>query len=163
MNCTTVEDCGLAIIFLLLGYLFPEPPEPPLALSGIRAHNSFDADEYSGGAGRTYPMTVRIEDMAAPLARMPVGGELRWSLREVDAVRYDEDRYDDLEHHLRALLEGTAYGAYVFERRADTGEMIVRRQAPGARVYDRQGRRLPSRLNRLHPPQFGGAAFWRIP
>lgn len=109
------------------------------------------------------PMTVRIEDMVVPLARMPFGGEFRLSLTEVDAVRYDEGRYDDLEHHLRALLEGTAHGAYSFERRADTGEMIVRRQAAGARVYDRQGRRLPSRLNSAHPPQYGGADFWRNP
>jgi hypothetical protein len=106
-------------------------------------------------------MSLRIEDMAAPLARMPVGGEFRLSLREVDAVRYDEDRYDGLEHHLRALLEGTTHGAYSFERRADTGEMIVRRQGTGARVYDRHGHRLPSRLNSLHPPRYGGAGFWR--
>jgi hypothetical protein len=90
--------------------------------------------------------------MAAPLARMPVGGEFRLSLSEVDAVRYDEYRCDDFEHHLRALLEGTAHGAYSFERRSDTGDLIVRRQAAGARVYDRQGRRLPSRLNSVHPP-----------
>jgi hypothetical protein len=106
-------------------------------------------------------MAVRIEDVAAALARLQVGGEFRLSLREVDAVRYAEDRYDDLEHHLRALLKGSDHGAYTFARRCDTGELIVRRQAPGARVYDRQGHRLPSRLNNPHAPPYDGAGFWR--
>lgn len=93
-------------------------------------------------------MTIPIEDLAARLTRMPVGGELRFPLHEFDAVRYDEGSYDDLQHHLRALLEGSAHGAYRFERRWDIGEMIVHRQPPGARAYDHQGHRLPSRLPR---------------
>lgn len=106
-------------------------------------------------------MTTPIEDVAVLLTRMPVGGELRFPLREFDAVRYDESRYDELEHHLRALLEGSAYGAYRFERRSDIGEMIVHREPPGACVYDRQGHRLPSRLNRVQAPLYGEAGVRR--
>jgi hypothetical protein len=105
-------------------------------------------------------MTIPIEDVAALLTGMPVGGELRLPLREFDAVRYDEGSYDDLQHHLRALLEDSAHGAYEFERRWDIGEMIVRRHPPGARVYDRQGHRLPSRLKSSQAPLSG---FWRTP
>jgi hypothetical protein len=101
-------------------------------------------------------MIIRIEDLAALLTRMPVGGELRFPLREFDAVRYDEGSYDDLQHHLRALLVGSAHGAYGFERRWDISEMIVRRQPPGARVYDRQGHRLPLRLKSSQAPMYRG-------
>lgn len=106
-------------------------------------------------------MTILIEDLAALLTRVPVGGELRLPLREFDAVRYDEGRYDDLQHHLRSLLEGSAHGAYRFERRWDTGEMIVHRQPPAARVYDRQGHRLPSRRNSPHAPVYDGGGSGR--